>query len=227
MSSRAKKVEQEDEYIVEKIVDKRVINNKVEYFLKWHGYDETTNTWEPEENLHCEELIRDFEQKQKEKDRNKKEEIERGHKYPLSNSTVTSCASSEAGPSKERTNNSFPQTMIEVEKTDESNKSDLTVNNDNIDGSEKNMSEKMENNVTNQTKKIVEKIISAGFLNGQLTFLLKWEGIEKLDVIPAEKANLMCPQIVIKFYEERVGWRAFCDDKFDINYDIMDKVDNH
>ncbi|CAI6370072.1 unnamed protein product [Macrosiphum euphorbiae] len=105
--SRAKLVEQEDEYIVDKIVDKRLRNNKVEYLLKWKVYDEADNTWEPKKHLLCEELIRDFEQKQK--NRIKKKGIEGVREHSLSNSTVTSCASSEAGPSKEGKINFFPK----------------------------------------------------------------------------------------------------------------------
>ncbi|GIY83186.1 chromobox protein homolog 3 [Caerostris extrusa] len=50
-----------DQYMVEKIVEKRVTNGKVEYFLKWHGYADSENTWEPVENLECPEIIEEFE----------------------------------------------------------------------------------------------------------------------------------------------------------------------
>lgn len=51
------------EYLVEKILDKRSKCGKIEYFLKWVDYSEDQNSWEPAENLHCEELIKKFEQK--------------------------------------------------------------------------------------------------------------------------------------------------------------------
>lgn len=49
-------------YDVEEIIKKRTRNNKTEYLLKWVG--NFKNSWEPEENLHCVEMIADFEIRQ-------------------------------------------------------------------------------------------------------------------------------------------------------------------
>jgi hypothetical protein len=56
----ATKGEEEDEYAVEKILNKRKRNGIVEY-LKWEGYPNKENTWVREEDLSCPQLISEYE----------------------------------------------------------------------------------------------------------------------------------------------------------------------
>ena len=52
------------EYIVEAIRSKRKKEGRTEYKVKWIGYPESQNTWEPETNILDKNLIEDFERKE-------------------------------------------------------------------------------------------------------------------------------------------------------------------
>lgn len=179
----------EEEYIVENIIDKRIVKGKVEYKIKWEGYDMTENTWEPEENLTCPALIKEFEEKWKIKEAKlKSKEKEK----PTSKKSLSNAESSE-----ENSKDSSSVTKKRKEK-------DLGSEN-----SETREKKKKDNTPKGFGKNLEpETILGASDSSGELMLLMKWKGVDEADLVPAKEANVKCPQIVIKFYEERLTWNS-------------------
>jgi len=181
----------EEEYVVEKIIEKRIVKGgKVEYFLKWQGFGEEDNTWEPEENLGCPELIAEFERLWEEKEKKKKEQ------------KAAAAQKKRPGPAS---------TKVQEEKKENKREREST-------GGDVGSSKKMKTKEASSTKTAEvngfdrglnpEKIIGATDSSGELMFLMKWKDTDEADLVPSRQANVKCPQVVIAFYEERLTWHT-------------------
>ena len=56
-------VDGEEEWMVEEILDSRMVNRKLCYLVKWEGFGVEHNSWEPWDNVHALELVADFYQR--------------------------------------------------------------------------------------------------------------------------------------------------------------------
>ena len=50
-------------YSMEEILEKRINNGKAEYLISWEGYGPKENSWEPESNIYCPVMLKEFEKK--------------------------------------------------------------------------------------------------------------------------------------------------------------------
>ncbi|XP_077453683.1 chromobox protein homolog 5 [Stigmatopora argus] len=177
----------EEEYVVEKVLDRRVVKGRVEFFLKWKGYSEKHNTWEPEKNLDCPELISEF--------------------------MKTYKKSAPATPSS--SGGSKPSSAPSGRAKDSGNSKKRSSDDDEEGGSKPKKKKEDEILVARGFEKGLEpeKIIGATDSCGDLMFLMKWKDSDEADLVLAKDANQKCPQIVIAFYEERLTWHEDGDKK--------------
>ncbi|XP_013114568.1 heterochromatin protein 1 [Stomoxys calcitrans] len=185
--------DEEAEYVVEKICSRRVRKGKIEYFLKWKGYSESENTWEPEENLDCQDLIQAFEE-QRAKDEAAASSSKSSDKSKKDNSSGRSSSvgnkrknedSKSSGSKKKRTDST-------KDETDNESVSDISARHSELTGFDKGLE--------------AEKILGASDSNGGLYFLIQFKGVDQAEMVAASVANIKIPQMVIKFYEERLSW---------------------
>ena len=55
-------IEEEEEFEVEKILNKRIVQGKEKFLVQWKGYTAEEDTWESRENLeNAKEMVEEFE----------------------------------------------------------------------------------------------------------------------------------------------------------------------
>ncbi|XP_044063400.1 chromobox protein homolog 3b [Siniperca chuatsi] len=166
------------EFVVEKIIRRRIFNGRVEYFLKWKGFTDAENTWEPEDNLDCPELIEDF----------------------LRNTHFSEENEEELIPKEEMTEQETEISCMQSQQqahTVQSN-SDILEPNDEQSDTPTNLSTYLE----------PECIIGSTDRQGELMFLVKWKNSDDVALLPAREASARCPQVVIDFYEQKLTWHC-------------------
>lgn len=181
-----------EDYVVEKIVKKRIRNGFVEYFIKWEGYSDEHNTWEPEGNLECFELIEEFENKLEESSKS------RAAKNPPIPST-----------SKEHQDDLLIYSKLKL--ANEQVPNNIKINDDT--NNTKNKTSKIavvddlpiKKGNGFQSGLIPDKILGASIVSGGVMLVMRWKN-GHLELVSAKDARKYCPHILIDFYEDHLMW---------------------
>lgn len=169
------------EFVVDQIIRRRVFNGRVEYFLKWKGFTDAENTWEPEDNLDCPELIEEFLRNSHFSEENEEEQAEFIPKEEMTEQeTEISCLQSERQAQTMQSDGS----ILQPDEEHSDAPTDLS------------------------TYLEPECIIGSTDRKGELMFLVKWKNSDDVALLPAHEASARCPQVVIDFYERKLTWHC-------------------
>lgn len=171
------------EFAVEKIIRRRVNNGKVEYYLKWKGFTDAENTWEPEDNLDCPELIEEYlrnltvlgQETEQEECQSLDHEVQ--PKEELSELAADMAHQQPQEELIERTNEEVEEHNAEIP-------------------------------VGQPGHPEPDAIIGCTDQQGELMFLIKWKNTDEVALLAAVEASKRWPQMVIRFYEDKLTWHG-------------------
>lgn len=210
------KDDEEDEYTVEAIRAKRKgKGGRDEYFIKWEGFAEKENTWEPLENLKCPELISKFNENEQNKMRRRK---------------ATRLDASQQ-PSAKKTRRDTSTSQDSVQGSDDTNIDDLFLEAEDDEelahrpkGKTVAVSAKSSKTASNKEPQAVavEQARPKGFERGleldtilaasegddrKLYFFLKWQGCQDLELVEADELEKHASFALCKWYRQRLTWQ--------------------
>ena len=58
--TEVQQLDPQKEYEVETVLDCQYVRGKIKYLIKWEGYPQSENTWEPKGNLNCPQKLEEF-----------------------------------------------------------------------------------------------------------------------------------------------------------------------
>ncbi|GBB97898.1 hypothetical protein RclHR1_00310026 [Rhizophagus clarus] len=193
----------EDEYVVEKIIDHRKIKGVTQYYLKWKGYPDDENTWENESDVFAKELIEKYWKRENEK--SKKKPVESPEE-----------SSEEDSKRNSKENN---------KKIEQVKKKQTIITNNQVNIRKRKFSDSfneepdfslLENfpppSLTNWEEEVDDvETVEKNSKDSGLLIYLNWKNGHRTRH-PASVANLMCPQKIIRFYEEHLKFKDFDED---------------
>ncbi|CAN9514306.1 unnamed protein product [Ophioblennius macclurei] len=171
------------EFVVDQIIRRRVFNGRVEYFLKWKGFTDAENTWEPEDNLDCPELIEEFLRNSHFSQENQEEHTELVPKEEMT---------------EQETEISCLQAQVMQGEGDGGGGGGILHPDEEHSDAPTDLSGYLE----------PECIIGSTDRKGELMFLVKWKNSDDVALLPAHEASARCPQVVIDFYERKLTWHC-------------------
>lgn len=208
---------EDDEFIVERVLGVRYNHREkqVEYLLKWKGYGDEENSWEPKRNLNCNVLIEEFHKRIKEKEdlavqkrkrngqainRDSLSEDEDDLDGSIANEGTSvktyklprvavqvSPATNSKKPSTSARHCLKPRTAVETRHDSTSNKYMVEVCTD-------------VNNCGIVKGWEPERIVSADFKSKDMTYLVKYKDEQKLERLPVKFVYSECPDLVEDFH---------------------------
>jgi len=196
----------DDIYVVEKILDKRILENgQVEYFLKWFGYEDDDATWEPEENVFCKDLIQLFERSdefvKKQCQLILSDLLDQIEKLPI----IPTEVDDETFEKRKRRRSSTSSLIQSKQICSELVETSIGIVDENANDLSRTNSKTIDY-LSLKPERIVS-ITRSRLPSQELEFLLKCSHCpSKLFFISNDDAKELVPELLIEFYERHINW---------------------